>query len=155
MRPRFEEIDAELAALSELRNKPSGTIRITAGEHPAGAVLWPALARLLPDYPDIKVEVVIDYGLTDIVAERYDAGIRIGEQVAKDMIAVRIGPDMRMAVVGAPSYFSRRKRPRSPQDLTDTRLHQSSPADLWGDICLGVRERRARAEGARRRAVRV
>jgi DNA-binding transcriptional LysR family regulator len=117
--PRFEEIDAELAALSELRKKPGGTIRITAGEHPACAILWPALARLLPDYPDIKVEVIIDYDLTDIVAERYDAGIRIGEQVAKDMIAVRIGPDMRMAVVGAPSYFSRRKRPRSPQELTD------------------------------------
>jgi DNA-binding transcriptional LysR family regulator len=116
--PRFEEIDAELAALSELRQKPAGTIRITAGEHPAHAVLWPALAKLLPDYPDIKVEVIIDYGLTDIVAERYDAGIRLGEQVAKDMIAVRIGPDFCMAVVGAPSYFARRPIPKRPQDLT-------------------------------------
>jgi DNA-binding transcriptional LysR family regulator len=116
--PRFEEIDAELAALSELRQKPAGTIRITAGEHPAQAVLWPALAKLLPDYPDIKVEVIVDYGLTDIVAERYDAGIRLGEQVAKDMIAVRIGPDFRMAVVGAPSYFARRPAPKRPQDLT-------------------------------------
>jgi DNA-binding transcriptional LysR family regulator len=116
--PRFEEIDAELAALSELRQKPAGTIRITAGEHPAQAVLWPALAKLLPDYPDIKVEVIVDYGLTDIVAERYDAGIRLGEQVAKDMIAVRIGPDFRMAVVGAPSYFARRSAPKRPQDLT-------------------------------------
>ena len=106
--PRLDEIDAELAALSELREKPAGTIRITAGEHAAEAILWPALERLLPDYPDIKVEIIVDYGLTDIVAERYDAGVRLGEQVAKDMIAVRIGPDMRMAVVGAPSYFAQR-----------------------------------------------
>ena len=111
--PRFEEIDAELAALSELREKPAGTVRITAAEHPAEAILWPALAKLLPDYPDIKVEVIIDYGLTDIVAERYDAGIRHGDIVAKDMIAVRIGPDMRMAVVGSPAYFARRKRPKT------------------------------------------
>ncbi len=117
--PRLEEIDAELAALNELRDKPAGNIRITAGEHAANAVLWPALAKLLPSYPDIKVEVVIDYGLTDIVAERYDAGVRLGEQVAKDMIAVRIGPDFRMAVVGAPSYFARRSKPKAPQDLTD------------------------------------
>ena len=103
--PRFDEIEAELAALSELREKPAGTVRITAGEHAAEAILWPALERLLPDYPDIKVEIVIDYGLTDIVAERFDAGVRLGEQVAKDMIAVRIGPDMRMAVVGAPVLF--------------------------------------------------
>jgi len=116
--PRFDEIDAEVAALSELRDKPAGTIRITASDYAAEAILWPALAKLLPDYPDIKVEIIVDYGLTDIVAERYDAGVRLGEQVAKDMIAVRIGPDMRMAVVGAPSYFARRPRPRTPQDLT-------------------------------------
>lgn len=116
--PRFDEIDAELAALSELREKPAGTIRITAGEHSAETILWPALAKLLPQYPDIKVELIVDYGLTDIVAERYDAGVRLGEQVARDMIAVRIGPDFRMAVVGAPSYFARRSRPKKPQDLT-------------------------------------
>ena len=116
--PRFDEIEAELAALSELREKPAGTIRITASEHAADAILWPALAKLLPDYPDIKVEIIVDYGLTDIVAERYDAGVRLGEQVAKDMIAVRIGPDMRMAVVGAPAYFAERPRPKTPQDLT-------------------------------------
>jgi DNA-binding transcriptional LysR family regulator len=116
--PRLEEIDAELAALTELRGKPAGTIRITTGEHSAEAILWPALAKLLPRYPDIKVELSIDYGLTDIVAERYDAGVRLGEQVAKDMIAVRIGPDFRMAVVGAPSYFARRPRPKTPQELT-------------------------------------
>ncbi|MBN9253490.1 MULTISPECIES: LysR family transcriptional regulator [unclassified Mesorhizobium] len=116
--PRLDEIEAELSALSELREKPAGTVRITAGEHSAETVLWPAIARLLPDYPDIRVEIIVDYGLTDIVAERYDAGVRLGEQVARDMIAVRIGPDMRMAVVGAPAYFTKRPKPRVPQDLT-------------------------------------
>ena len=118
LRPALEQIGAELAALSELREKPAGNIRITAGEHSAEAVLWPTLATFVPEYPDIKVEVIVDYGLTDIVAERYDAGVRLGEQVAKDMIAVRIGPDFRMVVVGAPSYFERRPRPKTPQDLT-------------------------------------
>jgi DNA-binding transcriptional LysR family regulator len=116
--PRFDEIEAELAALRELRDKPAGTIRITTAEHAAQTILWPALATLLPQYPDIRVEVVIDYGLTDIVAERYDAGIRLGEQVAKDMIAVRLGPDLRMAAVAAPSYFTNRARPKAPQELT-------------------------------------
>jgi DNA-binding transcriptional LysR family regulator len=116
--PRFDEIDAELSALSALREKPAGTIRITAGEHAAQAILWPTLAKLLPRYPDIRVELIIDYGFTAIVAERYDAGVRIGEQVAKDMIAVRIGPDFRMVVVGAPAYIERRGRPKQPQDLT-------------------------------------
>jgi len=116
--PALDKIGGELAALSELREKPAGTIRITAGEHAAQAVLWPALATLLPHYPDIKVELITDYGLTDIVAERYDAGVRLGEQVARDMIAVRVGPDFRWAVVGAPSYFAKRTRPKRPQDLT-------------------------------------
>lgn len=116
--PRFAEIEAEVASLSELRDKPAGTVRITAGEHAANAVLWPAFEKILPSYPDIKVEITVDYGLTDIVAERYDAGVRLGERVAKDMIAVRIGPDLRMAVVGSRSYFERRKRPQTPRDLT-------------------------------------
>ncbi|KWV60130.1 LysR family transcriptional regulator [Bradyrhizobium macuxiense] len=116
--PRLEEIDAELAALSELRDRPAGSIRITTGEHAAETVLWPALASFLPRYPDIKVELTVDDGFTDIVAERYDAGVRLGEQVAKDMIAVRIAPDFRMVVVGAPSYFKRHERPTRPQDLT-------------------------------------
>lgn len=116
--PRFEEINAELATLSELRDKPAGTVRITATENAAEMVLWPAIERVLPDYPDIKVEIIIDYGLTDVVAERVDAGVRFGEQVAKDMIAVRIGPDLRMAVVGSPAYFVKRPLPRTPQDLT-------------------------------------
>lgn len=115
--PRFEEIDAELVAIRELREKPAGTIRITATEYAADAILLPKLAKLLPKYPDIKVEIILDYGLTNIVAQQYDAGVRSGEQVAKDMIAVRIGPDMRMAVVGAPSYFKTRAEPKKPQDL--------------------------------------
>jgi len=116
---RFEEIEAELEALSALRDKPAGTIRITASEHAANAVLWPALVKFLPRYPDIKVEIGVEHGLIDIVAQRYDAGVRSGEQVAKDMIAVRIGPDMRMAVVGAASYFAKRSPPKQPGDLTD------------------------------------
>ena len=116
--PRFEEIERELAAMNELRHKPAGTIRIAAGEHSAISVLQPALMRLLPDYPDIRVEVIVDYGPVDIVAEGYDAGVRLGEQVAKDMIALRIGPDMRMAVVGAPDYFQKHPKPLTPQDLT-------------------------------------
>src|SRR3954468_10288491 len=103
--PRFEESELELSAFSELKDRPSGNIRITAGEHPAVLVLAPAIRQLAVDYPEINVEVIVDYGLTDIVAERYDAGIRLGEQVAKDMIAVRVSGDMRMAVVGAPGYF--------------------------------------------------
>src|SRR5438067_3249799 len=117
--PLFGEIEAELRAMSELREKPAGTIRITAMEYAAEAILLPTLAKLLPVFPDIKVEIVIDYGLTDIVAERFDAGVRSGEQVAKDMIAVRIGPDMRMAVVGAPSYFKTRPEPQQPHDLVN------------------------------------
>jgi DNA-binding transcriptional LysR family regulator len=117
--PKFTEMDAELAALGELREKPAGTIRITSTEYAAEAILMPALAKLLPKYPDIKVEVVFDYGLTNIVAQQYDAGIRPGEMVAKEMIAIRVGPDLRMAVVGSPSYFEDHKKPRSPQDLTN------------------------------------
>jgi DNA-binding transcriptional LysR family regulator len=117
--PRIEEIDAELAAVSELREKPAGNIRITATEYATDAILLPKLAKLLRKYPNIKVEIVIDYGLTDIVAQRFDAGVRSGEQVASGMIAVRIAPDMRMAVVGSPSYFKNRAEPKKPQDLID------------------------------------
>jgi DNA-binding transcriptional LysR family regulator len=121
LRPAFNEIDAKLDALSELREKPAGTIRITTTEHAAETVLWPNLERLLPDYPEVRVEVSIDPVLTDIVAERFDAGVRLGERLAKDMIAVRIGPDLRMAVVGAPPYFAERPAPKTPHDLTDHR----------------------------------
>ena len=149
--PRLDEIDAELAALSVLREKPAGTIRINADEHSANEVLWPALARFLPDYPDIRVEIVIDNALTDIVAERYDAGVRLGELVAKDMIAVRIGPDLRMAVVGAPSYFASRPRPRAPQDLAghnciNLRLPTHGGLYVW-EFEKGKRELKVRVEG--------
>ncbi|AZC56838.1 LysR family transcriptional regulator [Pseudomonas chlororaphis] len=115
--PRFEEINDELALLSKFRDKPAGKLRITAGEHSAITVLQPALEKLLPEHPDLNIEIIVDYGLTDIVAEGFDAGVRLGEQVAKDMIAVRIGPDMRMAVVGSPAYFARYPKPKVPSDL--------------------------------------
>lgn len=149
--PRLEEIDAELAALTALRDKPSGTIRITAHDHAIRSVLWPALETLLPAYPDIKVEIIIDYGLTDIVVERYDAGVRSGEMVARDMIAVRIGPDLRSAVVGAPSYFARRPRPKTPRDLTDhtcinLRLPTHGGLYAW-EFQKGRHELKARVDG--------
>lgn len=115
--PRFEEIEAELAALSLLKDKPAGTIRLTAAEHSANTVLWPRLRKLAVDYPEINVEITVDYGLTDIVAGRYDAGVRLGDQVEKDMIAVRIGPDLRMAVVGSPDYLAGKPKPQVPADL--------------------------------------
>lgn len=114
----FDEVEDELDALSALREKPAGTIRISAADHAAHTFLWPKLEKFLPDYPDINVEININYGLTDIVAERYDAGVRLGEQVEKDMIAVRISPDLRWAVVGSPAYFAARERPKTPHDLT-------------------------------------
>jgi DNA-binding transcriptional LysR family regulator len=148
---RLEEIDAEIAALMELRDKPSGNIRITAHDHAVRAVLWPALEKLLPSYPDVNVEIIIDYGLTDIVTERYDAGVRTGEMVANDMIAVRIGPDMRSAVVGAPAYFAKRSKPKTPQDLTghsciNLRLPTRGGLYAW-EFEKGKREVRVRVEG--------
>lgn len=116
--PRFEEVEAGLASLAEMRGRPAGTVRITADEHAARTVLWPALRRVLSDHPEIKVEVVVDNGLTDIVAERFDAGVRLGGMIAKDMEAVRIAPDMRMAAVVAPAYLAGRTPPRRPEDLT-------------------------------------
>ncbi len=119
LRPALDGIGAELIALSALREKPAGTIRITTAEHAARTILWPALERLLPDYPDIVVEIFLDMGLTDIVTEQFDAGVRMGEQIAKDMIAVPIGPELRLIVVGAPSYLAGRPVPRTPQDLAE------------------------------------
>jgi DNA-binding transcriptional LysR family regulator len=148
---RFEEIEAELESLSELREKPAGTIRISAGEHAVNAILSPVLTKFLPRYPDIKVEITVDHSLIDIVAQRYDAGVRSGEQVAKDMIAVRIGPDMRMAVVGAPSYFAKRSPPKKPQDLTEhncinLRLPTYGGLYAW-EFEKGDRELKVRVEG--------
>jgi DNA-binding transcriptional LysR family regulator len=149
--PRLDEIEAELAAVRELREKPAGTIRITATEFAIDTVLLPKLAPLLRAYPDIKIEMIVDYGLTDIVAQQYDAGVRSGEQVARDMIAVRIGPDTRMAVVGAPSYFKARPEPKTPQDLTrhnciNLRLPTHGNLYAW-EFEKGDREVRVRVEG--------
>ena len=155
LRPAFGEIDAKLAALGELREKPAGTVRITTPEYAADAILWPALRKLLPAHPDIKVELITDYGLTDIVAERYDAGVRLGEQVAKDMVAVRIGPDLRMAVVGAAGLLRAPAAAKGAARPDRSRLHHHPPADLRRTLCLGIRERQAQAEGAGRRAARV
>jgi DNA-binding transcriptional LysR family regulator len=149
--PRLEEIEAELAAVSELREKPAGTIRLTTTDYAADTILWPKLVKFLRQYPDIKVEIIIDYGLTDIVAQRFDAGVRAGEQVAKDMIAIRIGPDLRMAVVGAPSYFRARPEPKRPQDLIghsciNLRLPTHGGVYAW-EFEKGGRELKARVEG--------
>ncbi|MGH6684611.1 MAG: LysR family transcriptional regulator [Pseudolabrys sp.] len=149
--PRFDEIDAELAAVSELREKPAGTIRLTATEYAADTILVPKLAKLLRVYPDIRVEIVTDYGLTDIVTQRFDAGVRSGEQVAKDMIAVRIAPDMRMAVAGAPSYFKKRPAPKRPQDLIEhncinLRLPTHGGVYAW-EFEKNGRELKVRVEG--------
>lgn len=119
--PRFREIEEELAAVTELRDRPAGTIRITAVDYAIDTVIWPKLAKVLSDYPDIHVEIMTDYGLTDIVAERYDAGVRLGQTVASGMIAVRIAPDLAFAVVGSPAYFEGRQKPRVPNDLTGHR----------------------------------
>lgn len=118
LRPAFDEIDARLSALSALRDRPAGTVRITSSRHAAETILWPAVSRMLAQYPEVSVEISIDSHLTDIIADRFDAGVRLGEQIAKDMIAVPIGPDLRMAVVGSPAYFAAHGRPEVPQDLT-------------------------------------
>ena len=149
--PALSALDARLASLSELREKPAGTIRITTVEHAAEAIIWPALKRLLPDYPDIRVEMMLDYGLADIVADRFDAGVRLGEQVDKDMIAVRIGPDYRRAVVGAPSYFEQRPKPKTPEELVAHRcinleLGHSRGSYIW-EFAKGGRAPRVRVDG--------
>ena len=149
--PHLSGIGEELAMLGGLRERPAGDIRITAAEHAARAVLWPALARVLPDYPDINVEVSVDNRFVDIVTERFDAGVRFGEVIAKDMIAVPIGPDLRMAVVGSPAYFADRSKPQSPQDLTahrciNLRLPTRGGLYAW-EFERGGREMRVRVEG--------
>lgn len=117
--PALVDIDARVAELTELRDRPAGSIRITTSEHAARSLLWPVVARLTADYPDIAVELNVESGFTDIVAQHFDAGVRLGERLEKDMIAVRIGPRLRMATVGAPAYFAQRGIPRSPHDLAN------------------------------------
>jgi len=116
--PALEQIDARIASLTALRDQPAGTIRISAAEHAARTLLWPAVDRLVARYPDIRVEINVNAGLTDIVAGRYDAGVRLGERLEQDMIAVRIGPRLRMVTAGAPAYFAKHGRPATPHDLS-------------------------------------
>jgi DNA-binding transcriptional LysR family regulator len=149
--PHFEDIQAEIEALSALRDKPSGTVRISAGLHSTETILWPKLNPMLRKFPDVRVELTVDYGLSNIVADRIDAGVRLGEQVAKDMIAVRIGPDFRFVVVAAPSYFSNREEPRSPSDLTrhnciNLRLPTYGGLYAW-EFERGGRELNVRVDG--------
>lgn len=149
--PMLHDMDRSIADLNEFRDKPAGTIRITTVEHAAKTILCPAITKLLAEYPDITVEVIIDYGLADIVADRFDAGVRLGEQVAKDMIAVRIGPDIPMAIVGAPEYFRRRPKPNAPQDLVEhrsinLRLPTSGTLNAWRFV-QNNREIRVRVDG--------
>jgi DNA-binding transcriptional LysR family regulator len=149
--PRFDEVDATIAALNELRDKPAGSFRITAGDHPSVTILWPKLAKVLQKYPDIKVEINVDSGLIDLAAERYDAGVRLGDQVAQDMISVRIGPDIRFAVVGSRSYFAKRAVPGSPRDLVGhncINLRLATHGALWAwEFEKAGRELRVRVEG--------
>lgn len=149
--PRFAEIDAELLAVAEQRKQPAGTVRITTAEYAANAILWPRLSKILPDYPGITVEVTVDYQRSDIAAERYDAGVRLGDELAKDMIAVRIGPDLRIAVVGSPAYFEGRAKPSTPHDLAEhncinLRLPTHGGLLPW-DFRKGKRELKVRASG--------
>jgi len=149
--PALDSISVQLSSLSELRDKPSGTIRLTTSEHAADTILWPALETLLPDYPDINVELSIDSSFTDIVTERFDAGVRLGEALAKDMIAVRIGPELRMSVVGSPAYFTGRSIPITPQDLAEHRclnLRMLSGGGLYAwELEKAGREIKVRVEG--------
>lgn len=149
--PALSGLDASLAALSEMREKPSGTIRITSVEHATDTIIYPALRTFLPIYPDVSVEIVSDYGLVDIVAERFDAGVRLGEHVDKDMIAVRIAPDLDMTMVGSPAYFAERPPPTIPQDLVrhrciNLRLSASRGHFVW-DFRKDGRELKVRADG--------
>lgn len=149
--PHFQGIEAELTALANLQDKPTGTIRITAVDHGAKTVLWPALAKFLASYPDVQVEITVENALEDMVAERFDAGIRMGERVARDMIAVRIGAELRMAAVAAPSYFAARAKPQTPQDLAahmciNLRLPTHGGIYAW-EFEKGSRELNVRVEG--------
>ena len=150
--PALDAIAHAVASARELREKPAGTIRITTSEHAAHAVLWPALEKLLPNHPDVRVELVINSGFTDIVAERFDAGVRLGESIAKDMVAVRIGPDLHMAVVGSPDYFAAQPKPRTPQDLAEHQCINLRLPTAGGLYAWELAEGEPRAPRPRRRA---
>ncbi|QRM29101.1 LysR family transcriptional regulator [Microvirga sp. VF16] len=150
--PRFEAITEELAAFEELRDKPVGTVRITASDFAANTILWPKLSKLQPKYPHLKIEVAIEPGLTDIVAERFDAGVRFGDQISRDMTAVRISRDIRMVIVGAPSYLEGRPLPKSPSDLTEhecinMRFSMRGGVYAW-ELKKGKRNVQVRVEGS-------
>jgi len=151
VRPAFDDVANRLAALTSMRDRPAGTIRITASEQAASTILWPAVDRLVTEYPDIQVELNVESGLTDIVAERFDAGVRLGEQIDKDMIAVRVGPRLRMAAVAAPSYFATHPIPRTPRDLAEhrcinLRLMSAGGLYVW-EFERDGRELRVRVDG--------
>ncbi|SEJ89462.1 DNA-binding transcriptional regulator, LysR family [Sphingomonas sp. OV641] len=151
LRPALDMIGTELSMISELSDKPSGTVRITTSDHAARTILWPALERFLPNYPDVHVELSIDSSLSDIVADRFDAGVRLGEALAKDMIAVRIGPEQRMVVIGSPAYLAKAGVPRTPQDLSghqciNLRMLSSGGIYAW-ELEKDGRELRVRVEG--------
>lgn len=145
---RFDEIESELDALTELRDKPAGTVRITCGDHVLQSSLLPRLAPLLREYPDITVEFDVNYGFRDIVADRFDAGVRIGSTIDKDMIAVAIGPALRLAVVASPEYFASHPAPKQPRDLTEHRcINQRMPTS--GGLYVWDFERRGRKANVR------
>ena len=148
---RFDEIESELDALTALRDKPAGTVRITCGDHVLRSILLPRLAPLLREYPDITLEFDVNYGFRDIVADRFDAGVRMGSTIDKDMIAVPIGPPLRMAVVASPAYFAAHPRPKVPQDLTAHRCINQRMHDVGRPVRLGLRAARPQGERARRR----
>lgn len=150
--PEFDEIEAEIQALSELRDKPTGTVRITAIDYAIRSNLWPKLAKFLPQYPDIKVELISEYESVDIAARGYDAGVRFGQELAQDMISVRIGPDVRNMVVGSKSYFAGRQPPKTPHDLTEhvcINLRTSTYGGLYEwELSKGKRSLSARVDGS-------
>ncbi|KEA52979.1 LysR family transcriptional regulator [Mangrovibacter sp. MFB070] len=151
IRPRMDEIELELVSLTDMRDKVAGNIRLTLGEHALESTVWPALKPFLEQYPDVNVEMTIDNGLRDIVSERFDAGIRLGEHLARDMVAVRIGPDWRMTVVGSPGYFAKRRKPQTPYELQEHNCINMRLPTLGGlyawEFMRGEQEIKVRVEG--------
>ncbi|MES0071358.1 LysR family transcriptional regulator [Mesorhizobium sp. M0058] len=149
--PRFEEIESDLASLVAFRDKPSGTVRITLSDHALQTTVWPKLQPLLNDNPDVRVELYSDNGMKNIVEERFDAGVRLGESIDRDMIAVRIGPDWRLVAVASPDYFSRHPVPTAPQDLVDhdcINMRQATFGGLYAwEFARDGRDLRVRVEG--------